>query len=278
MVRRSKAFVFTLNNYTDASIQTLQTLECQYMVYGHEVAPTTNTPHLQGYVYFPSQRSLQSVIKKLPGCHVEVRGGSHSQAVTYCKKDGEFHERGNEPQQNGGDALLTRIEKNKRLLDNSYDTLLDTGDINLLQLPLLKKSRLVYFQDRPPYEHRINGDIANRGLWIHGPPGTGKSYYAYNTYPGAYRKAQNKWFDGYTNEETIILDDLDNDCLGHHIKIWCQGYPTPGEVKCGQVNLQHKRFIITSNYTIRQLFSDPVMAEAIERRFEVKHFLVKYTN
>lgn len=37
----------------------------------------------------------------------------------------------------------------------------------------------------------------DRGVWIYGPSRTGKTTYARETYPGAYRKLQTKWFDGY---------------------------------------------------------------------------------
>lgn len=50
---------------------------------------------------------------------------------------------------------------------------------------------------------------------------------AYTRFPDAFRKNQNKWFDGYTGQLHIILDDLDRvgTGLSHHLKIWMDRYP-----------------------------------------------------
>ena len=110
-----------------------------------------------------------------------------------------------------------------------------------------------------------------KGTWIYGPPGTGKSHKARADYPDAYLKAQNKWWDGYTGQSAVILDDLDHDALGHHLKIWLDKYACTGEIKGSTVPLQHTAMIITSNYSIEDLFKDPVMAAAIRRRCKVIH-------
>ena len=34
-------------------------------------------------------------------------------------------------------------------------------------------------------------------LWIHGETGSGKSHWAHCTFPQAFMKAQNKWWDGF---------------------------------------------------------------------------------
>lgn len=114
-----------------------------------------------------------------------------------------------------------------------------------------------------------------RGIWIWGGPGTGKSHHARHAFGDSiYLKAQNKWFDGYAGEKIIILDDLDTPLLSHHLKIWADRYACKAEVKQSTVWLHHTHFIVTSNFSIEQLFADSPeeTKEAIKRRFKVIHF------
>ena len=95
-----KDWVFTLNNYTDDEVRTLNGVledvaKCKYGVYGREVGES-GTPHLQGFVQFvnrkrPNQVSALLGIRRL---HCEARRGTPDEAATYCKKDGDFVEFG----------------------------------------------------------------------------------------------------------------------------------------------------------------------------------------
>ena len=120
------------------------------------------------------------------------------------------------------------------------------------------------YANEEPYEHD-----SVRGIWIYGEPGTGKSHEVRRREKSLYIKQQNKWWDGYEGEEAVLLDDMDSNCLSHYIKIWADKYECKGEVKGGTIQLKHKRFYVTSNYTIEELFKDEKLCEAINRRFEV---------
>lgn len=114
-----------------------------------------------------------------------------------------------------------------------------------------------------------------RGEWWFGPPGTGKTFTARTEFPNAYLKMQNKWFDNYSSQDVVILDDFDHmgEGLGHLLKLWLDAYSLHGEIKHGTVALCYSKFIITSNYLPEEIWpKDPTLCAAIRRRCKFREF------
>lgn len=96
--KRSRAFVFTWNNYPDDSWRdTLDRVSSSYWIVGKEVAPTTGTRHLQGYIRFGNARTVGSIRREMPGCHVSIARGTCEQNYDYCTKEGDYVESGVRP-------------------------------------------------------------------------------------------------------------------------------------------------------------------------------------
>lgn len=119
-------FVWTLNNYTDEDIIRINGAIGQrgisYICYGREVAPSTGTPHLQGYMqstqkqyerlqlaFAPTHLNNLQQAKAASGPNAaEISGvfGEPYTAIGYCMKDGDFYETGEKvaiaPSKQGG--------------------------------------------------------------------------------------------------------------------------------------------------------------------------------
>ena len=188
-------------------------------------------------------------------------------AIQYCKKDGAYEERGDFPIGGIGKkcTVAERAAKNKLLLETPVADLVKDGVIPLNQAKLIYQCQMIVKQGIAGTQTE---DV--RGIWFYGEPGAGKSHRARTEFTDIYIKAQNKWFDGYTGQKTIVLDDLDCPALGHYLKIWADKWECNGEVKGGVVKLAHDRIVVTSNYTPEELWPDnAVMAQAIRRRFRM---------
>jgi len=95
MNNRVRAFCFTINNFNEGELKNLDKVDCKYLIYGIERGEL-GTPHIQGYVEFKSGKTI-SAVSKLNGferAHIEVRKRTPKEASDYCKKEGNFKERG----------------------------------------------------------------------------------------------------------------------------------------------------------------------------------------
>jgi len=271
--RRSRAWVFTWNNYTDDTTDLIDQHflndAVRYVVYGRETGDS-GTPHLQGYIEYEAARTRQQVAKKLPGAYVAIRRGTAAQAADYCKKGNEFIEYG---------EISDSADDKKAKAKEAYGMIVkkaEEGDLGWVKENYPK----VYLQWKPrlediciPNTAIIDGDLQNE--WWVGATGTGKSKRLWTEYPAHYQKELNKWWCGYRGEEVVAIEEWSpkNECTGSQLKIWADRYPFTGQIKGGSLKkIRPKKIIVLSNYTIEECFPAKEDHLPLKRRFKVTMF------
>lgn len=267
MAGQGKHWCFTVNNPQPDYADLNNVTDWSYMIAGNEVGKN-GTPHLQGYVCFNRKKKFGTVKRMMPGAHIELMRGSPEEAASYCEKDGDYFEAGERPKAQHVAGNQANREKMSRTIAQAK-----LGDLQAIE------------EEAPDLYLRFYGTLKRIAMdnprpvldvdeltheWIYGEPGVGKSRLARQENPGFYLKSHNKWWLGYKNEDVVILDDVDRDdakWIGQFLKNWADHYPFQAETKGDGMLIRPKKIVVTSNYTIQQLF-DGVLAEAIQRRFK----------
>lgn len=272
MSDKNRNWCFTLNNYSEEELAHFDTLDLdvvKYCLIGEEVGES-GTPHLQGYIVFHNQCRRPFVNTHVGvRAHVELARGNVKHNFDYCTKDGKFWEFGVRPKmpKEKGEMEKKRYKDAKRAAEEGRFDDID-ADIYMRHYSTIKRIR----HDKC-LERKLT-DTTETHEWYYGPAGTGKSRKARVENPEAYLKNCNKWWDGYVDQDVVIVDDFDqaHSVLVHHLKHWADRYPFQAEVKGSAMTIRPRKIILTSNYHPRDIWTDPRDLEPILRRFKVTHF------
>ena len=167
-----RAWTFTVNNYTPEQEEALKAAPCQYLVFGHELAPTTGTPHLQGYIY--TTRKVHSYMMKLiPGgfSWIAPSVADAKKNREYATKDQDFFEKGTMPQQgkrNDIDAIRQEL-RNGSGMREIVDTATSYQSVKMAEIWL-------------KYNEPVR-DFLPEVYWYWGPSGSGKTRLAHEREP-----------------------------------------------------------------------------------------------
>lgn len=71
--RCARAWIFTICNWTPSDEERLKKLKFKYIIWGREHAPSTGTPHLQGYIYYKTTKSFDRARKEIGGDLLRAR-------------------------------------------------------------------------------------------------------------------------------------------------------------------------------------------------------------
>lgn len=251
---RFRRFVFTLNNYTDVEVKSIQEFPCQWMIFGRETCPTTGTLHLQGAVVLGRQMDLQT-LKSGPfkRAHLAVMKGTPVQSMDYCsKEDPNPFTKGMMPEPGKRTDLhnvCEQLRSGKTVRDLVKDD--DSG-------PVIVK----YYKGLLSYSNLLGSDVREQPvvLWIYGDTGVGKTRAAVEFARRFARfwmsNGSLRWFDGYLGEPVVILDDIRADsCSFDFLLRLLDRYPFRVEYKGGFIDWNPTHIIVTSWGSPEEIFN-----------------------
>lgn len=257
-----KAYCLTINNPTDDDEGKFSDPKFEYTIFGRERGES-GTPHLQCYIHYKKKTDFNAVKKSFPTAHIEAARGTPQENKTYCSKDMDFVEYGDLPL-TGGDRTKQNWDEAKELAKAGK---LEEIPGNIY-VPHYRSLKAIVGDHRPllpPLDSLTNE-------WHYGPTGTGKSRSVREKHPNAYIKDVTEWWNGYDNQEVVIIEDIDkyHVKLGYYLKIWSDHYPFPGNMKgSGSQMIRPKKIIITSNYQPAEIWDDEQTIDPITRRFKL---------
>lgn len=263
---QSRSWCFTLNNYASAEFDSIaEWADVQYIVVGKEKGES-GTPHLQGAVTFTSPKRLSALKKLLLRAHWEPMKAQGEEAFTYCKKDGDFYEKGEYKGQGKRSDLAAAYEAHKKGVSAyQYALAAQCGYQTLKLLETLDR-----YKKPEACERRVE--------WIYGATGTGKSRYAHDMGACFISRVGQFWSD-YNGEEVVCFDDLrPRDLSRNELLRILDRYTYQINMKGKVAWFTAKTVIITSPLTPELFWSgmqgdDEPVAQLMRRITEVVHMV-----
>lgn len=245
---RVREIVFTVNNYDEGDREKIMALEwVSYGVCGKEVAPSTGTPHLQGFLQLTKRMRIKSVNDKLKAAvaksvWTQAAKGGPTKNLEYCSKAGDFKEWG-KPRSQG-----------KRMdLEAAYDAA--RSDKPMIEVADEHKSAFIrYHRGIEKVRELHNKEQASEWREVKttlhtGPTGCGKTRTAMASAERVYKIQgdQLKWWDGYEGEDTIVIDEYSNDVKVTTLLSFLDGYKLRLPIKGGFTYARWTKVHITTN-------------------------------
>ena len=301
--QRSREYVWTLPNYTPGDIAKIAEFSdeyCTYNCFQPELAPTTGTPHLQGYLCLTTPRTLQGVKQtvfntpSLQRVHLEIARGSKDECRDYCRKDEtrdpdagfgfSEHGRFEDVPTRRGQGARNDIHAAAAIIRNG-GTLYDVASDHPDQFVRYHRGFVALqqtLQGRPRVRNSERVFEPPQVFWYWGSTGTGKTHAVFeeNEVEDIYRKpANNEWWDGYCGQSVILLDDFRASWFPFtYLLNITDRYPMQVAVKGGFAHYSPKKIYITCPkppevlYESLETRADGSVAQLTRRVTEVKRF------
>lgn len=279
-----RRWCFTINNYEQDDLEQLSSLKdsddvsCLYV---SKERGANGTAHLQGYVSFKTTKRLTAA-KRL----VDARGRAHLEPARGTRADNRrYIIEGINPD---GTRKVDTRDAHGVLIPDAHAVYIEheattQGQRTDLEAAtdLLAEGGLKRVAEQAPgvfvkyhkglqaletvlysggFKHRGPRKDFARAVWLYGPTGIGKSYFAH-----AETASENvchlsmlpNWFDGYHQHEWVVMDEIDKvDVRIGHLLRWLDRYPMEVPVKGSSVNWNPGTIVLTSSVDPCLLFPD----------------------
>lgn len=260
----SKYWCFTLNNYTEEEVEKVKAYKSTYTIFGKEIGES-GTPHLQGYWEFHSKKKFSVLKKAFPRMHLQYRLGTSEEASKYCGKGFQSHEEWKQFKWEGPtwgigadiweSGEISKSEQGRRsdleLVAEKIREGIDIKDIAAEH----GSAFIRYHKGMMSYkELQVKKRDRNQPMivfWIWGPSGAGKTWSIYEKHSTEtiYKKDLKGWWDGYEQQDVIILDDFDPQMMDFRDFLrFSDKYEFTGAVKGNSVKINSKYCYITSEF------------------------------
>lgn len=266
----AKAWVFTVNNWIEEDWECLVGLSdrCNYMVIGKEVGEVQGTPHLQGYMKFlgrpPKKAEVLGMLSERLGRQIYLRAahGSVESNRAYCTKNEDFFEKGEVPKGRGARSDLIEF-RDAIKAGTSKLVLYEEQTEQMARFPKFYegyKSEL----NRVAAIQQFRDNVVPEVTVIWGGTGSGKTREVFENHPveEIYKagvqagKSEALWWDGYDQQEVILLDDFYGQWRPEYILNLLDRYPFMLNIKGGTRWRLARKIYITSNVHPREWYAN----------------------
>lgn len=232
----------------------------EYLMYQIEKG-ANGTEHIQALIYYKNPRVWPK--KKYPSAHIEI-ARDVAAAIKYCSKEESRvrgpYEFGSKPRQGTRTDLQELAQK---VIEGK--SMLEIAESDPAQFVRYHKGLQVLANEVKKHRHD-KPDV----VWLWGLTGVGKTAYAIRKHGRAncYIKDSTKWWDGYTGQDVIIVDDFDGQWPYRNFLRFLDENDYSGEVKGGWQKITARYIYITCEYRPHHYWMKENEINQVLRRIE----------
>lgn len=243
----------------------MNNLDVTFIAGQPEQCPKTKRLHIQGMIHFNKPMRLRAVVDVLTpiarNCHVEQQRGTNDEALAYCHKDDTCMD----PALRFQRGTMNGNDQGKRNdLHDAVDAVKnEPSDKTVFNVICQSQGLIRYIHHLKSFAQMGQQPRRTRtwGVWIWGPAGNGKSRMVADICAkmgwSTYQKPIGKWWDRYTGQDAVILDNFNPKEPGMTYDFLCKlcdEQQLTLEIKGGTVQMNAQVVFITTVWNPGNLF------------------------